>query len=507
MKVLFFLQLGWGTLGNAIAARLSKKYNVHDFCGITYSFEAYDFLKKQKDVHYDPLVTEREIYQFCDKESVDPHYLKQIENEFGKPFLWPCILVDRTLMMDFRKVYHQSGSPYTHEQLLQILQGHFRWAIDFIDKVKPDCIVGSTVGCIAFLVLATVASKRGIPLYFIYPTRVLNRITISRSPYEDFDRIFKIYDKLCSGTYQSPYYSMAEEYIKKFRLTRLYYEGFKPIKPVNPIHAFMKLPLYIYKVLQYTYLFYSHRKRFPSSLWAINTMYKHPFWFHIDNTVRYTRKIFSRRWRKLEMPSNEEFVFFPLHYEPELSLSLFAPYYPNQLALIQHIAQCLPVGLKLYVKEHPAMVGLRPFSYYKKLKHIPNVQLISPFMDSHEIIKKSKLVITITGTAGWEAILLQKPVITFGEAFYNKKWEMAKRAGAIHQLPDLIHHALRHHQHNEKQLLYFVTAILEGSVEADLMRLWSLVEYADMFQDPHLDKIVDLLAEEMNLLKDGGPSQ
>ena len=38
---------------------------------------------------------------------------------------------------------------------------------------------------------------------------------------------------------------------------------------------------------------------------------------------------------------------------------------------------------------------------------------------SMELIKKSSIVATVTGTVGWEAIRLLKPVITFGNAYYN----------------------------------------------------------------------------------------
>ena len=41
--------------------------------------------------------------------------------------------------------------------------------------------------------------------------------------------------------------------------------------------------------------------------------------------------------------------------------------------------------------------------------NIPNVEFIGKRVSSIELIKHSKLVSTITGTAGWEAILIGKP--------------------------------------------------------------------------------------------------
>ena len=45
--------------------------------------------------------------------------------------------------------------------------------------------------------------------------------------------------------------------------------------------------------------------------------------------------------------------------------------------------------------------------------------LKSDFFDSKDLIIKSEFIFTITGTVGWEGILLNKPVIVFGKVFYE----------------------------------------------------------------------------------------
>ena len=98
--------------------------------------------------------------------------------------------------------------------------------------------------------------------------------------------------------------------------------------------------------------------------------------------------------------SNEPFIFFPLHYEPERTLSTDAPYFTNQLETITNIAKSLPINFRLYVKEHPVMktMGWRSISYYKKILELPNVKLIHPSLKPVLLYKKCALVITITGT-------------------------------------------------------------------------------------------------------------
>ena len=76
------------------------------------------------------------------------------------------------------------------------------------------------------------------------------------------------------------------------------------------------------------------------------------------------------------------FVYYPLHSEPERALSIAAPFFTNQIDVITNIAKSLPVGYKLFVKEHPSMTLKRgtgrKLSFYKDLLKLPNVKLIHP---------------------------------------------------------------------------------------------------------------------------------
>ena len=70
------------------------------------------------------------------------------------------------------------------------------------------------------------------------------------------------------------------------------------------------------------------------------------------------------------------------------------------IKVITNIAESLPNGYNLYVKEHPNMVvrEWRSISAYKQIMSLPNVTLIHPTVKSQDIIKKSSLVISIFGT-------------------------------------------------------------------------------------------------------------
>ena len=93
--------------------------------------------------------------------------------------------------------------------------------------------------------------------------------------------------------------------------------------------------------------------------------------------------------------------------------------FDNQRALVENIARSMPAGYWLMVKEHPGMKGERPLSYYRPYDNCTMCNLLSPSVDSHELILESDAVLTITGSVAWEAILFEKPVIAFGPLCYR----------------------------------------------------------------------------------------
>lgn len=130
---------------------------------------------------------------------------------------------------------------------------------------------------------------------------------------------------------------------------------------------------------------------------------------------------FFRKYDKLEDLKDREIVLFPLHYEPESSLSYLSEFFSNQVALIENITKCLKLNQILVIKEHPAQSGMLLTEKYRLLKKNNSQVLFLPAsVSSFSIIKKSKLIITLTSHLGWEAIILGKPVYLLGKMFYDR---------------------------------------------------------------------------------------
>lgn len=138
-----------------------------------------------------------------------------------------------------------------------------------------------------------------------------------------------------------------------------------------------------------------------------------------------------------EALQGERFILYPLHKQPESSVDVLGDFYSDQLNLIKQIVRSLPVGYKLYVKEHSNAIGDRPISFYREVEKLPNTKLISPMADSFHLLKLTSLVVTVSGTMAYEAGLLGKPAITFSDMFFSKL-PSVRYCSAVRKLPEII---------------------------------------------------------------------
>ncbi len=138
------------------------------------------------------------------------------------------------------------------------------------------------------------------------------------------------------------------------------------------------------------------------------------------------RYIYARQYRAQvadltqERVIGESYLYFPLHLQPELTTSALGGDFADQLLALETLSGWLPEGYKIYLKENPKQTEKqRDPHFYKRLAGLQNVRLLGRHENSVELIRHSLGVVTITGTAGWEALFYGKPVITFGAAWYR----------------------------------------------------------------------------------------
>lgn len=500
IKAGFLLLRRFAYVGHAMALIFKKKYGVEKFCGFVRIRDSFEFLKSQKDISYAQLLLDEDIFKQYKQEPLDLNYIKYLEREYGIPNLWPYITADRLIRYNMLlREYPHNTPQFTQEEMMRILQVEAKAIIKFLEEEKPNFLFFSVIGDLGTMLFYYIAKKKGIKTFLIRNACVGKRFTITEN-YNVLSYVEKSFEDIQRNAeaYQN-HIEQANTFLKNFREKPSPYSSIVTPKarPINRKRQFA---------------FLLPQKLIQSVIWFFKILYNHftnknsddysnikPWHYVLDRLKRKMRVLIGFDDLYDEIDLQEDYVFFPLQHEPEASTMFYAPFYSDQLWVIKQIANALPLHYKLYVKEHPAMFGFRPRRYYKELKKIPNVKLVKPTITSFDLMQNAKLVTAITGTAGWEATLLKKPVITFGDAFYNKL-PMIKRCRAIEDLPHLIKTQLENFHYDEQSLVHFIAAIMKESAEVDLIQLWHVEGGGYMEKkEKELVSLVDLIAEKLQL--------
>ena len=113
------------------------------------------------------------------------------------------------------------------------------------------------------------------------------------------------------------------------------------------------------------------------------------------------------------------FVYFPLHVTDDYKIRKVIPHTEDQASLVEQVADALPPGYDVVLKEHPMSVGRNSLALLRRLRTRPNVRLVAPRTSSHELIRRAEAIAVISSTVGLEALLYEKPVLTLGQPFYS----------------------------------------------------------------------------------------
>jgi hypothetical protein len=154
----------------------------------------------------------------------------------------------------------------------------------------------------------------------------------------------------------------------------------------------------------------------------------------------------------ISAPPNTPYVLFGLHRQPESSIDVWAPFFSNQLWVVELLARSIPPSHKLLVKIHKSDLTSLSREQLVRMRGLPGVELVAPFADTRAFIDKTDLLFTIQGTIGLESALLGKPVIVLGESpltVFPSVSPMSK----ITDLPDLVRLKLRERAPTRDQIL------------------------------------------------------
>ena len=136
------------------------------------------------------------------------------------------------------------------------------------------------------------------------------------------------------------------------------------------------------------------------------------------------RRFENKNWLQLVKHAKEAgklIVYLPLQFYPECSVdywgtdSDFSSFY----SVVEQLTATAYHKIILLVKEHPSAMGLRRSDFYEQFSRNADI-ILTPFdVSSNNVIEKADMVLTWTGSVGVEAVMRNKPLITFGEAYYD----------------------------------------------------------------------------------------
>ena len=425
--------------------------------------------------------------------------MQWLEKEYGIPNLWPYLYIDRVVMNgQLLREYPHNTPLLSYENMLKKLQVTAKAIIDFLETEKPDTVVTAVIGSVGSMLLYHIAKKKGIQTIHIEFARIGNRIALSED-YRTFTWVQSRFKELQNGSL-SPNKGEAQKFITDFRSTPAPYDAdtaqdfynVSPLKNLNFLH-----PRNLFHSIVW------HGRTFFRDFSRVrNSDYTHIFiwWSTWDKIKRKIRAL--RNYREFYFDHRTyigRYAYYPLHIEPEISMLLYAPFYTNQIELIRATARSLPIDMLLFVKEHPGMVGYRTRAYYAEITKIPNVRLIPPGIPGNQLAQGAALTVTITSTSGWESVLLKKPVITFGDVFYNDIPGVLTCRN-FEELPHMVKKQIEEWEHDEQALENYVSALLEDSVDVYFADMWNRAAPLDeILKDQGIKNLAHLLAQKTGL--------
>lgn len=298
-----------------------------------------------------------------------------------------------------------------YEERRSIYKKHLSLWLTLIKKRKINCFFSfSTPHIIYDFIPYYICKTKKIPTLFTEQNKY-NGFRIPRFDlHSDMHDLIKVYKKLKKINKKTKLSTYGEAYINKMISNKM-------------------LPRY-YNKKQHSYVGFPDIRLDPFVIFLLkilkNIFNKKMINFHIQRRIIQSRFVKKTKFLRsyynslcVQSLPESDFIFLPLHYQPESSTSPFGQMYSDQKYFIEevlHLSSYLKYSL--VVKEHPTQKATgRTLSFYEDFKNNKNLFFVKSDFDQYEIIKKCKFLVTITGTAGWEGIFLGKPVVSYGSSY------------------------------------------------------------------------------------------
>lgn len=315
----------------------------------------------------------------------------------------------------FSVFFHPRGDLQVSNFIYEAHQRVNYWS-KMLDRFSPQGIVFSNVPhLVDDFVLYHVARKRGLPTIFPYRfpiiPRICSRLYVPRT-IEDHQILLTPQGRVDLRTPPPP--SRLDAVPEDLRMAMAHFSGHAPNEKVSrpgdstATHA--------------------RTCKFGINRWSQATLLAKKLLRRLQvmrlRDARRKRRLMVMRLRdaRRHKPSIQSglaketnYVYFPLHMQPEASSDPLGGFFADQLYLASTIASSLPSDWLLVVKEHPLQnAANRSVGFHQALREIPKTVWAPLSMTSAELIEGSRAVATISGTVAAESTHRGTPAVVFG---------------------------------------------------------------------------------------------
>lgn len=471
MKAYIFFSV-YEELFHRIAERL-RGYGVTSFSGFVWG-QAQAQILADRGIDYDPLVvfTRDLLPRYDDGQPPDLEWLARRERELGVS-IQRMIASERHLL-----------AGRTYEQTMRMAEVGLREIAATYDRVRPDFIFSEDISCFHSYAHFVLARERGIPFWCIGSARMPNRLMVYSAGLQHWEQVEKLYPELLARGLSSTEREQAEKFLTEFRERPARPTGMeRRAKPVGVDRSDVRR----FRMVAARYLGDPNDPTVASPLQVMRQRLRRM----VRVRAGQARKVFE------EPVAGEKYVLYPIHFQPEASTLVQAPLYVDQLALLTDVAKSLPVGYRLYVKEHVSNRGRRPIAFYEAIRALKNTRLLGPDTNTWSLIRGASAVVVITGTMGWEGVLFDKPVITFGDVFYN----ILPHVYRGREVPkdgwyELFKRAIEAHRPDQSALLALISAMLQTSHPG---KMHNPESFPEVLVPENIEALTTALASEVGL--------
>jgi len=205
---------------------------------------------------------------------------------------------------------------------------------------------------------------------------------------------------------------------------------------------------------------------------------------------RYLNSLFFR-YDDINKLKNINYVFHPLHVEPESTLLYFSEFFDNQENNINKLVRTLGNHQFLVVKEHPQQFGMLLSKNMRKLKkRNPNLLFYPSEIPSENIIQNAEAVVTLTSSAAWEAILQGKPVIILGDMYWDNYPNLIK-TNSFSSIRDIIRNK-KYIYPNEETTIKYISYLIEKHTKEGMPYPHPLA-----FSEQNYSKVIKVIEEKI----------